>query len=123
MLSAIGIELRINCQHLSLASSTPLPKARNTLQYVAGQLCQVMLHLQFLEELAQRRRGPIRKRLEPDWRDAGIDLLYSVNRLADMLDAVDGPSDKQARSELIDYTEASIRRLERIRYRLSQRGA
>ena len=50
-----------------------------------------MLHLQFLEELAQRRRGPIRKRLEPDWRDAGIDLLYSVNRLADMLDAVDGP--------------------------------
>ena len=40
-----------------------------------------------------------------------------------MLDAVDGPSDKQARSELIDYTEASIRRLERIRYRLSQRGA
>ncbi|NDC06815.1 MAG: hypothetical protein EBZ86_05805, partial [Synechococcaceae bacterium WB9_2_069] len=66
---------------------------------------------------------PIRKRLEPDWRDAGIDLLYSVNRLADILDAIDGPSDKQARSELIDYTEASIRRLERIRYRLNQSEA
>ena len=51
-----------------------------------------MLHLQFQDELAQRRKGPIRKRLEPEWR-----------------------------AELLDYTEASIRRLERIRYRLNQR--
>jgi hypothetical protein len=81
----------------------------------------MMLHLQFLDELAQRRKGPIRKRLEPDWRDAGVELLSAVNRLADMLDSADGPGDKQGRAELIDYTEASIRRLERIRYRLSQR--
>ena len=45
-----------------------------------------MLHRQFQEELAQRRRGPIRKRLEPDWQDAGMNLLESVNRLADLMD-------------------------------------
>ncbi len=45
-----------------------------------------MLHRQFQEELAQRRRGPIRKRLEPDWQDAGMNLLDSVNRLADLMD-------------------------------------
>ena len=80
-----------------------------------------MLHLQFQDELAQRRKGPIRKRLESEWRDAGMDLLYSVNRLADMIDGTDGPRDRQSRAELLDYTEASIRRLERIRYRLNQR--
>jgi hypothetical protein len=81
-----------------------------------------MLHLEFLEELAQRRRGPIRKRLEPGWRDAGLELLTAVNRLADLLDESDGHIDPLSGSELQDYTEASIRRLERLRYRLQQRG-
>jgi hypothetical protein len=81
-----------------------------------------MLHLEFLEELAQRRRGPIRKRLEPGWRDAGLELLTAVNRLADLLDESDGQIDPLSGSELQDYTEASIRRLERLRYRLQQRG-
>lgn len=81
-----------------------------------------MLHLEFLEELAQRRRGPIRKRLEPGWRDAGLELLTAVNRLADLLDEAEGQLDPLSGSELQDYTEASIRRLERLRYRLQQRG-
>ena len=44
--------------------------------YAVVRLYQVglMLHRQFQEELAQRRRGPIRKRLEPDWQDAGMNL-------------------------------------------------
>ena len=80
-----------------------------------------MLHLQFLDELAQRRRGPIRKRLDPSWQDAGLELLHAVNRLADLMDQQEQSLDARSRSELHDYTEASIRRLERLRYRLQQR--
>lgn len=80
-----------------------------------------MLHLQFLEELVRRRRGPIRKRLDHGLRDAGLELLTAVNRLADLLDGQEGPLDPSSQAELFDYTEASIRRLERLRYRLSQR--
>jgi hypothetical protein len=80
-----------------------------------------MLHLQFLEELVRRRRGPIRKRLDHGLQDAGLDLLTAVNRLADLLDGQEGPLDPSSQAELFDYTEASIRRLERLRYRLSQR--
>ena len=81
-----------------------------------------MLHRQFQEELAQRRRGPIRKRLEPDWQDAGMNLLESVNRLADLMDEAEQRLDPSRRAELHDDTEASIRRLERLRYRLQQRN-
>jgi hypothetical protein len=80
-----------------------------------------MLHLQFLEELVRRRRGPIRKRLDHGLQDAGLDLLTAVNRLADLLDGQEGPLEPSSQAELFDYTEASIRRLERLRYRLSQR--
>ena len=80
-----------------------------------------MLHLQFLDELAQRRRGPIRKRLDSGWQDAGMDLLQAVNRLADLMDQQEQSLDSRMRSELHDYAEASIRRLERLRYRLQQR--
>ena len=80
-----------------------------------------MLHLQFLEELVRRRRGPIRKRLDHGLQDAGLDLLTAVNRLADLLDGQEGPLEPSSQAELCDYTEASIRRLERLRYRLSQR--
>ena len=82
-----------------------------------------MLHRQFQEELAQRRRGPIRKRLEPDWQDAGMNLLESVNRLADLMDEAEQRLDPSRRAELHVYTEASIRRLERLRYRLQQRNS
>ena len=80
-----------------------------------------MLHRQFLDELAQRRRGPIRKRLDPGFQDAGLDLLQAVNRLADLMDQQDSCLDDRIRAELHDYTEASIRRLERLRYRLQNR--
>ena len=80
-----------------------------------------MLHRQFLDELAQRRRGPIRKRLDPGFQDAGLDLLQAVNRLADLMDHQDSCLDDRTRAELHDYTEASIRRLERLRYRLQNR--
>ena len=80
-----------------------------------------MLHRQFLDELAQRRRGPIRKRLDPGFQDAGLDLLQAVNRLADLMDQQDFCLDDRTRAELHDYTEASIRRLERLRYRLQNR--
>ena len=80
-----------------------------------------MLHRQFLDELAQRRRGPIRKRLDPGFQDAGLDLLHAVNRLADLMDQQDSCLDDRTRAELHDYTEASIRRLERLRYRLQNR--
>ena len=80
-----------------------------------------MLHRQFLDELAQRRRGPIRKRLDPGFQDAGLDLLQAVNRLADLMDQQDPCLDDRTRAELHDYTEASIRRLERLRYRLQNR--
>jgi hypothetical protein len=80
-----------------------------------------MLHRQFLAELAQRRRRSIRKRLDPGWKDAGLDLLTAVNQLTDVLDGTDPPLEAIERAELLDYTEASIRRLERLRYRLSCR--
>ena len=80
-----------------------------------------MLHRQFLDELAQRRRGPIRKRLDPGFQNAGLDLLQAVNRLADLMDQQDSCLDDRTRAELHDYTEASIRRLERLRYRLQNR--
>ncbi|MEB3177335.1 MAG: hypothetical protein VKJ87_07045 [Synechococcus sp.] len=80
-----------------------------------------MLHRQFLDELAQRRRGPIRKRLDPGFQDAGLDLLQAVNRLADLMDQHEPCLDERTRAELHDYTEASIRRLERLRYRLQNR--
>jgi hypothetical protein len=51
-----------------------------------------------------------------------MNLLESVNRLADLMDEAEQRLDPSRRAELQDYTEASIRRLERLRYRLQQRN-